>query len=181
MASASPVPATIFVLMSPSSGSSSRCGCNARAGAAGRSLVMSGHSAGGHLAACMLRDRLAGVRSCVARGSRHGGLHHFGPVRSWPLVETSLKQRLCVSTMQRRRLRARYSGSRRRAEVSMRWWRKRKRGIFPAKHGHCRCLGCGGLPTRFAVVPAANHFTAIAPLADPEASMVRRLAQLAAG
>jgi len=40
--------------------------------------------------------------------------------------------------------------------------------------------GAAGIATRFGTVPDANHFTAIAPLADPDAPMVRRLKELAA-
>ena len=36
------------------------------------------------------------------------------------------------------------------------------------------------IATRFGTVPDANHFTAIAPLADPGSPMVRRLMELAA-
>ncbi len=36
-----------------------------------------------------------------------------------------------------------------------------------------------GVTTRFGVVADANHFTAIAPLADPASPMVLRLKQLA--
>jgi arylformamidase len=36
-----------------------------------------------------------------------------------------------------------------------------------------------GVTTRFGVVSDANHFTAIAPLADPASPMVERLANLA--
>jgi arylformamidase len=36
-----------------------------------------------------------------------------------------------------------------------------------------------GLATRFGTVAAANHFTAIAPLADPASSMTLRLKELA--
>jgi arylformamidase len=36
-----------------------------------------------------------------------------------------------------------------------------------------------GLPTRFGTLPGANHFTAIAPLADPVSPMVLRLKELA--
>jgi arylformamidase len=36
-----------------------------------------------------------------------------------------------------------------------------------------------GVTTRFGMVPGANHFTAIAPLADPASAMVSRLKQLA--
>ena len=39
--------------------------------------------------------------------------------------------------------------------------------------------GAAGIATRFGVVPGANHFTAIAPLADPQSPMVARLKELA--
>ncbi len=37
-----------------------------------------------------------------------------------------------------------------------------------------------GIVTRFGAIPNANHFTAIAPLADPESPMTLRLKELAA-
>ena len=40
--------------------------------------------------------------------------------------------------------------------------------------------GKAGIATRFGVVPGATHFTAIAPMADPDTPMVARLVQLAA-
>lgn len=40
--------------------------------------------------------------------------------------------------------------------------------------------GAAGLPTRFGAIEGANHFTAIAPLANPGSPMVRRLTELAA-
>jgi len=39
--------------------------------------------------------------------------------------------------------------------------------------------GRAGVATRFDTVAEANHFTAIAPLADPDSSMVLRLKELA--
>jgi arylformamidase len=39
--------------------------------------------------------------------------------------------------------------------------------------------GAAGMPTRYGTIEGANHFTAIAPLADPASPMVLRLKQLA--
>jgi arylformamidase len=39
--------------------------------------------------------------------------------------------------------------------------------------------GAAGVATRFGTVPNANHFTAIAPLADPNSPMVLRVKELA--
>jgi arylformamidase len=41
--------------------------------------------------------------------------------------------------------------------------------------------GTAGVPTVFGTVASANHFTAIAPLADPATEMVKRLKELARG
>jgi len=38
--------------------------------------------------------------------------------------------------------------------------------------------GKAGVATRFGTVPDANHFTAIAPLADPASTMVARLKEI---
>jgi arylformamidase len=40
--------------------------------------------------------------------------------------------------------------------------------------------GGAGIATRFGTVANANHFTAIAPLADPDSPMVLRIRELAA-
>ena len=39
--------------------------------------------------------------------------------------------------------------------------------------------GAAGIPSRYDAVAGANHFTAIAPLADPDSPMVLRLKTLA--
>ena len=42
------------------------------------------------------------------------------------------------------------------------------------------CWGEAGVRTRYEEVPAANHFTVLAPLADPDSAMVRQIAALTA-
>jgi len=39
--------------------------------------------------------------------------------------------------------------------------------------------GSAGVDTRYEAVPGQNHFTVIAPLADPGSAMTRRIAKLA--
>ncbi len=39
--------------------------------------------------------------------------------------------------------------------------------------------GGAGVETRFEAVPGANHFTVIAPLADPDSAMTTRVSELA--
>jgi arylformamidase len=51
---------------------------------------------------------------------------------------------------------------------------------FRQSHMIVDAWGAAGLATRFGTVPEANHFTAIAPLTDPNSPMVSRLRELAA-
>ena len=72
------------------------------------------------------------------------------------------------------------------------FWPPPSRGVFDAVvgedesaeyHRQSRMIvdawGDAGIDTRFAEVPGANHFTAIAPLADPNSPMTLRLLELA--
>ena len=76
--------------------------------------------------------------------------------------------------------------------VSPLFWPAPARGSLDAVVGEnesaeywrqCRTIvdrwGAAGIATRFGLVPGANHFTAIAPLADPQSAMVSRLRELA--
>jgi arylformamidase len=145
----------------------------------GRSLVISGHSAGGHLAACMLATDWPAHdaslrRDLVAAAYAISGLFDLGP-----LVETSINSALHLDAAAAK-------------AASPLFWRAPGRGSLDAVVGEnesaeyfrqsrtvVEAWGAAGVATRFAIVPGANHFTAIAPLADPASPMVARLKQLA--
>ncbi len=144
----------------------------------GRRLVVSGHSAGGHLAACLTATDWRSVdpvlpRDLVKAGYAISGLFDLGP-----LVETSINNALHLDEAAARRL-------------SPAFWQPPAHGTLDAVVGgdesaeyfrQSRMIvdawGRGGFETRFAEVPGANHFTAIAPLADPDSPMTRRLLEL---
>jgi len=145
----------------------------------GRSLVMSGHSAGGHLAACMLATDWPAFdaslpRNLVVAAYAISGLFDLGP-----LVETSINNALHLDQAA--------------AETaSPLFWNPPRRGSLDAVVGENESAeyfrqsqtiverwGAAGVATRYGTVPNANHFTAIAPLADPDSPMVLRLKQLA--
>jgi arylformamidase len=96
-----------------------------------------------------------------------------------PLVQTSLNQALRLDEAAAR-------------EASPLLWKPPAHGSLDAVVGgeesaeyfrQSRSLaeawGAAGLAARFAAIPGANHFTVIAPLADPGSSMTLRLKQLA--
>ena len=146
----------------------------------GRSLVISGHSAGGHLAACMLAtdwpaDDASLPRELVVAAYAISGLFDLGP-----LVGTSINKALQLNDLTAR-------------AASPLFWKAPARGSLDAVVGANESAeyfrqsktivehwGAAGIATRFGVVPDANHFTAIAPLADPGSSMTLRLKELAA-
>ena len=145
----------------------------------GRPLVISGHSAGGHLAACMLATDWTAYdaslpRDLVIAAYAISGLFDLGP-----LVETSINNALHLDRAAAR-------------AASPLFWNAPRRGTLDAVVGENESAeyfrqsrtivdlwGAAGLPTRFGTIPNANHFTAIAPLADPNSSMVLRLRELA--
>ena len=106
-------------------------------------LVVSGHSAGGHLAACMLATDWPAYdaslpRDLVVAAYAISGLFDLGP-----LVETSINKalRLDHATAQGREPAVLEAAVARQPRCGGR--RKRKRGIFPAKPDHRRALGRG--------------------------------------
>jgi arylformamidase len=145
----------------------------------GRSLIISGHSAGGHLAACMLATdwpaydaSLSG--DLVVAAYAISGLFDLGP-----LTGTSINRALQLDDATAR-------------AASPLFWKAPPRGSLDAVVGENESAeyfrqsrtivehwGAAGVATRFGVIPNANHFTAIAPLADPGSAMTLRLKELA--
>jgi arylformamidase len=145
----------------------------------GQSLVISGHSAGGHLAACMLATDWPAYdaslpEDLVTAAYAISGLFDLGP-----LVETSINNALRLDRATAR-------------AASPLFWKAPGRGSLDAVVGEnesaeyfrqSRAIvdvwGAAGVATRFGTIPNVNHFTAIAPLADPNSAMALRLKQLA--
>jgi arylformamidase len=145
----------------------------------GRPLLLSGHSAGGHLAACLLATDWQALDPSLPKQLVIAAYTISGLFDLVPLVETSINKAL------------RLDQSTARAASPLSW--------KPPTHGSLDAVVGGnesaeyfrqsktiveqwdraGIPTQFGTVPDANHFTAIAPLADPHSAMVARLKQLA--
>lgn len=145
----------------------------------GRPLVVSGHSAGGHLAACMLATDWHAVdpslpRQLVSAAYAISGLFDLEPLRS-----TYINKALGLDAASAR-------------AVSPLYWTPPARGTLDALagehesaeyHRQSRAIvdawGKAGVATSYGAVPGANHFTVIAPLSEPNSPMVLRLKELA--
>ena len=145
----------------------------------GRPLVISGHSAGGHLAACMLATDWRGLAASLPKELVIAAYSISGLFDLVPLVETSINKALQLDAVT--------------AEaVSPLLWKAPAHGSLDAVVGGeesaeyfrqsrimTEAWAAAGLPTRYGTLAGANHFTAIAPLADPASPMVMRLKELA--
>ena len=145
----------------------------------GQSLVISGHSAGGHLAACMLATDWPRFDALLPQNLVVAAYAISGLFELAPLVETSINNALRLDQATAR-------------AASPLFWRAPPRGSLDAVVGEKESAeyfrqsrtiadrwGAAGVATRFGTVANANHFTAIAPLADPDSPVVLRLKELA--
>jgi arylformamidase len=146
----------------------------------GQRLVVSGHSAGGHLAACMLATDWKAVDASLPPDLVIAAYAISGLFDLAPLVPTSINNALGLDQDAAR-------------AASPLFWDPPARGSLDAVVGEAESAeyfrqsrsivelwGKAGLSTRFGTVSGANHFTAIAPLAEPKSPMVLRLRELAA-
>ena len=142
-------------------------------------LVISGHSAGGHLAACLLATDWPALDPSLPSDLIIAAYAISGLFDLVPLVGTSVNNALHLDATSAK-------------TVSPLFWKAPARGSLDAMVGEDESAeyfrqsktvverwAAAGLATKFGVVPGANHFTAIAPLADPGSPMVARLLALA--
>jgi arylformamidase len=142
-------------------------------------LIVSGHSAGGHLAACMLATDWKAYEASLPSHLVRAAYAISGLFDLPPLVPTSINKALGLDQASAR-------------AASPLFWKPPTHGSLDAVVGEAESAeyhrqsrsivdvwGKAGLATRYGTVPAANHFTAIAPLADPASSMTLRLKELA--
>jgi arylformamidase len=145
----------------------------------GRPLVISGHSAGGHLAACLLATDWQSLDASLPKELVIAGYAISGLFDLVPLVETSINKAMQLDPSAAK-------------AASPLFWKPPTHGSLDAVVGgnesaeyfrQSRTMtevwGAAGLPTRYGTIEGANHFTAIAPLADPASPMVARLTELA--
>lgn len=143
-----------------------------------RRLVLTGHSAGGHLTACMIaadwRAAGADIPDLVSRGLAISGVFELAP-----LIDTSMNDKLRLDAESARQL----------SPIN---WHPPKNALIDAWVGDqesdeflrqsrdfVSAWEKKGVGARYETVPGAHHFSVIHPLADPESRMTARLAELA--
>lgn len=145
----------------------------------GRQLIVSGHSAGGHLAACMLATDWAAFDSSLPRRLVVAAYAISGLFDLVPLVGTSINKALGLDRATAMAASPLYWAPPRLGSLDAVVGGNESAEYFRQSQTVVEEWGRTGLATRFGTVPRANHFTAIAPLSDPDSPMVARLTELA--
>lgn len=145
-----------------------------------RRIVVTGHSAGGHLTACTVATDWKKMAPDLPADFVPAGLSVSGLFDLEPLLHVSMNQDLKLKPEDIR-------------AVSPLFWPVAPGRRFDAWVGgdesgeflrHSRQIadewGGKGVATRYEPVPGANHFTVLDPLSDPGSRMTGRLVELAA-
>jgi arylformamidase len=144
-----------------------------------KKLVVAGHSVGGHLAACMVATNWPAIDEKLPGDFVGAAYAISGLFELKPLVPTSINTALRMDEAEAELL-------------SPLCWAPPVGLCLDAVVGgeesseylrQSRTIAerwaAAGVRTRYEAVPGANHFTVIAPLADPNSAMTQRIADLA--
>ena len=145
----------------------------------GRQLILSGHSAGGHLAACMLATDWKAYDASLPDDLVVAAYAISGLFDLRPLVGTTINKLMHLDDASA-------------TAASPLFWRAPARATLDAVVGEHESMeyfrqsktivdlwSAAGVETRFGVIPNTNHFTTIAGLAEPRSAMTLRLLELA--
>lgn len=145
----------------------------------GRTLLVCGHSAGGHLAACMVATDWSTISKNLPANLAPAGFSVSGVFDLTPLLDVSMNDDLRMDADEA-------------ARVSPLTWPVGKDRSLDALAGGdessafldqsrriAEAWKQAGAQTRFESVPGANHFTIVDPLADPDSAHVKRVVELA--
>jgi arylformamidase len=144
----------------------------------GRPLVVCGHSAGGHLAACMLATDWPAFDPTLPGDLVIAAYAISGLFDLVPLVGTSINKALGLDRATATAASPLYWAPPRRGRLDAVVGGNESAEYFRQSQAIVEQWGRTGFATRFGTVSGANHFTAIAPLSDPNSPMVGRLTDL---
>ena len=146
----------------------------------GQRLMVYGHSAGGHLAACMVATDWKKLDPKAPIDLVPAGYSISGVFDLTPLMKTAMNVDLRLDDTEV-------------ARISPMYWPVTRGRVFDAVVGGQESSEFlrqshiitdnwrqRGIETRYEEVPGANHFTVVDPLSDPNSAMTARCAELAA-
>lgn len=131
-------------------------------------VIASGHSAGGHLAACMLATEAHVPAACAI-----SGLFELAP-----LIPTSINAKIGLDAPEAEALSPLFWPAPEGKTLDAVVGGDESSEFLRQSAAIVAAWGEAGAATRYEEIGAANHFTVIAPLTDPQSAMCERLAQL---
>jgi arylformamidase len=144
-----------------------------------RKLVACGHSAGGHLAACLVATDWRARAPDLPADLVPAGLSVSGLFDLAPLMETGMNEDLRLDATSARKVSPLYWDVPRNRSLDA-WVGGEESGEFLRQSRVvAEVWGGKGAAVRYVEVPRANHFTILDPLADPASEMTKRLTELA--
>ena len=145
----------------------------------GKPLTASGHSAGGHLTACLVATDWKKAGSGLPENLVRSGLSISGLFDLSPLLHTGMNQDLKLDAANAPRVSPLFWDVIPGRALDA-WVGGDESGEFLRQSAKISEIwGEKGVATEYVAVPGTNHFTVLDPLADPASDMTRRLARLA--
>ena len=146
---------------------------------AGTRLVVTGHSAGGHLTAAMVATDWQGVDRALPDDLVPAGLAISGGFELEPLIHTSLNGALRLDAEEARAMSPiEWPVAPERTLLCHVGGRESSEFLRQSRDMAAR-WGARGARTDYVEVEGANHFTVVNPLADPDSAMTHALVGLA--
>jgi arylformamidase len=134
----------------------------------GAPIIIAGHSAGGHLAACLLA-----TEAHVPAAYAISGLFELAP-----LIPTSINEKLGLDESEAEALSPLFWPSPEGKTLDALVGGDESSEYHRQSNAIVAAWGEAGVETHYEVLPSANHFTVIAPLADASSPACARLKQL---
>lgn len=131
-------------------------------------VIMSGHSAGGHLAACLLA-----TEAHVPAAYAISGIFELAP-----LIPTSLNEKLGLDEAEAEALSPLFWPAPEGKVLDAVVGERESNAFVTQSQNIVGGWGDQGVETHYAMIRGADHFTVIAPLTDPHSPMCVRLKQL---
>jgi arylformamidase len=144
----------------------------------GGPLLACGHSAGGHLAACLVATDWKKVSADLRPDLVPIGLSISGLFDLEPLIHTSMNADLRLDAASARRASPIHWPLPSSARAFDAWVGAEESAEFLRQSRLIADRWKQAIPTRYQAVAGANHFTVVDPLADPASLLCRRMTEL---
>jgi arylformamidase len=144
-----------------------------------RRLLATGHSAGGHLAACMLATDWKALAPDAPADLVPAACAISGVFDLTPLLQVSMNAELRLTEAEARQVSPLFWPPPRGRVLDVVVGGDESSAFLQQSRDIAEAWGKAGVETRCEAVPGGNHFSVLDALAQPDSALVRRLAELA--